>query len=304
MADIILTPIAELIIQTLSSTAVQEIQSLYGAKSELRKLESTLSTIRAVLVDAEKRQIREEQVRDWLEKLEAVLYDADDLVDEVNTEGSCRKLMDGKKIRKKVRTFLSSNNQLVFGPKMAREIKTIRERLDAISADKERFHLEVRQEIIQPERNKRETGAFVDEENVVGREGEMAEIIKRLMSSEVETGTGGSRTRRERVSVIPIVGMGGVGKTTLAQLVYNDRAVKKHFNLRLWVCVSDNVDSDPLIVKVVRSITSAGTKFISMPKLEETVAEEISGKRFLLILDDVWKQEINQEWKDSRKKLC
>ncbi|GMN56830.1 hypothetical protein TIFTF001_025944 [Ficus carica] len=142
----------------------------------------------------------------------------------------------------------------------------------------------------------RETGAFVDEENVVGREGEMVEIIKRLMSSEVETGTGGSSTRRERVSVIPIVGMGGVGKTTLAQLVYNDRAVKKHFNLRLWVCVSDNVDSDPLIVKVVRSITSAGTKFISMPKLEETVAEEITGKRFLLILDDVWKQEINQEW--------
>ncbi|GMN58543.1 hypothetical protein TIFTF001_027641 [Ficus carica] len=205
MADIILSPIAELIVETLGTAAVQEIKSLWGVRDDLEGLESTLSTIRAVLVDAEKKQIRDKHVRVWLQKLEDVLNDADDLVDEVNTEGLRRQLMHGKKIRKKVRTFFSSNNQLVFRRKMAREIKNIRASLDAISADKQHFHLEVAHEI-QPERNARETGTEVDEENVVGRE-----------------------------------------------------------NLR-------------------------------MPKLEETVRENINGKRFLLILDDVWNQEINQEW--------
>ncbi|GMN56860.1 hypothetical protein TIFTF001_027647, partial [Ficus carica] len=79
MADVILSPIVELIIETLGSVAVQEIKSLWGVGDDLEGLESTLSTIRAVLVDAEKRQIRDEQVRDWLQKLEEVLNAADDL---------------------------------------------------------------------------------------------------------------------------------------------------------------------------------------------------------------------------------
>ncbi|GMN38359.1 hypothetical protein TIFTF001_007595, partial [Ficus carica] len=298
MADIILTPIAELIIETLGSAAVKEIRSVYGARDELSKLEDALEHVKAVLADEEKRQIREGEVRVWLQKLEDVLFDADDLVDEVNAEGLRRQLIDGNQAWKKVRTFCSPDNQLFFRHKMAREIKTIWERLDAISADHKRFHLKVAQEI-QPERYPRERGAVVDEENVVGREREKMEILKRLMSSESNTGSS-STDRRERVSVIPIIGIGGLGKTTLVQVVYNDKEVEKHFSVRLWVCVSDNVDKSPLIEKVVRSITNASTQHLTMSKLEETVQEKIKEQRFLLILDDVWNPKINQEWEGLR----
>ncbi|PON85252.1 hypothetical protein TorRG33x02_189200 [Trema orientale] len=102
MAEAILFPIAELIIETLGSAAVQEIKSFWNVEDELRELEGTLSTIKAVLIDAEKRQIHEEQVRVWLQRLEDVVYLADDLVDDIVTEGLQRQVMMPEKKKKNV----------------------------------------------------------------------------------------------------------------------------------------------------------------------------------------------------------
>ncbi|KAF8713508.1 hypothetical protein HU200_028290 [Digitaria exilis] len=71
----------------------------------------------------------------------------------------------------------------------------------------------------------------------------------------------------DHLMVLPIVGMGGLGKTTLAQLIYNEPEIQKHFELRLWVCVSD----------------------------------DLSGKRYLLVLDDVWNRD---EHKWEKLKAC
>ncbi|MED6152647.1 hypothetical protein PIB30_094035 [Stylosanthes scabra] len=103
-----------------------------------------------------------------------------------------------------------------------------------------------------------------------------------------------------KIDVIPLVGIGGLGKTTLAQMVYHDDSVKNHFNLQMWVCVSDD-DRDFEVKRVIHQIVNVAsvgdTRVDQNPSLEEllTLLKQILyEKRFLLVLDDIWNEE---SWK-------
>ncbi|CBI24816.3 unnamed protein product, partial [Vitis vinifera] len=81
--------------------------------------------------------------------------------------------------------------------------------------------------------------------------------------------------------------MGGSGKTTLARLLYNDDRVKEHFHLKAWVCVS----TEFLLIKVTKSfLEEIGSKTDSdnLNKLQLELKDQLSNKKFLLVLDDVW----------------
>ncbi|OAY80411.1 putative disease resistance protein RGA3 [Ananas comosus] len=104
------------------------------------------------------------------------------------------------------------------------------------------------------------------------------------------------RRKKENVSVLSIYGIGGVGKTTLAQVVYNDERVVKHFDLKIWVCVSDNFDVNSLSKEI---IDNAGKGYeadrMNLSSLQATLKEIVMAHRFLLILDDVWNED-SREW--------
>ncbi|XP_043712469.1 putative disease resistance RPP13-like protein 1 [Telopea speciosissima] len=91
-------------------------------------------------------------------------------------------------------------------------------------------------------------------------------------------------------SVLPIVGMGGTGKTTLAQLVYNDEKVKKYFHLKAWVCVSEDFDVMRLTKEILESITGLYPPSNSLDLLQVKLQEALSEKKFLLVLDDMWNE--------------
>jgi DNA-binding GntR family transcriptional regulator len=102
MAEAVLFDIAASIIKSSASLALQEIGLLYGFKDELKKLGKTVSTIQAVLLDAEEQQAHNHAVKDWLGKLKDVMYEADDLLDDYSTELLRRQVMAGDNKAKQV----------------------------------------------------------------------------------------------------------------------------------------------------------------------------------------------------------
>ena len=165
MAEGALIKVAEGIIGQLGNLALKEIGLLWGVKAELEKLGNTVSTIEAVLLDAEEQQWQNHIIKNWLGKMKDVLYEADDLLDGFSTDVLRQEVMTQNKMPKEVRIFFSKSNQLAYGFKMGHKNKSIRERLDAIAADR-RFHLEERPRETQVNRV-RETHYFVRVEDLI-----------------------------------------------------------------------------------------------------------------------------------------
>jgi uridine kinase len=86
---------------------------------------------------------------------------------------------------------------------------------------------------------------------------------------------------KENVSIILIVGIGGQGKTTLAQYVYNDEEVQKHFDMRLWACISDPFDVKTIVQKLIESATKKKPESLEIDPLQSELRVTIGGKRYL-----------------------
>jgi len=293
MAEQLLFVTADQIIETLSSLAGKEMRLLWGVEDEIESLRNTVSTIKAVLLDAEKKQAGNHAVGDWLGKLNDAIYDADDLLDAISTEALRREIRTLEKKAKQVRIFFSRSNQLAYRLRIAHKIKAIRKRLDAINADRERFHLEVRH--VETEVGNRErdnTHSLVLAEAVIGREDDKKAVIDCLMDYNFE----------ENVSILPIVGIGGLGKTTLAQLIFNDEQIEKHFEVKMWVCVSDSFHVKNIVEKILESATNTKQPIVEMNTLVNYLGKEINGKKYLLVLDDVWNED-QEKWSRLKQVL-
>ncbi|KAM4078333.1 hypothetical protein ACB094_09G029100 [Castanea mollissima] len=283
MAETILSVVAEEILGKLISIATEQISLAWGFEGELTKLRGSLTTIKAVLADAERRQVRDEVVRLWLQRLKDVAYDADDVLDEFAYEILRRKVEIRNQMKRKVCFFFSFSNPLAFRLKMANKIKTIHELLEKINDEANSYGLaraspvNANIEIIP----NRETDPSLDHSEVVGREDHASKIVDLL--------TGATK---EQLSVVSIVGMAGLGKTTLAKQVYNDERVKRHFDRTIWVCVSNNFDDKRILREIHELVTHTSNTFENKTAILECLQKELQGKKYLLILDDVWNEDL------------
>ncbi|WKA13410.1 hypothetical protein VitviT2T_030711 [Vitis vinifera] len=293
MADQIPFGVVEHILTNLGSKAFQEIGSMYGVPKEMTKLNGKLGTIKAVLLDAEEKQQQQSNraVKDWVRRFRGVVYDADDLLDDYATH-----YLQRGGLARQVSDFFSSENQVAFRFKMSHRLKDIKERIDDIAKEIPMLNLTPRDIVLHTrvENSGRDTHSFVLKSEMVGREENKEEIIGKLLSSNGE----------EKLSVVAIVGIGGLGKTTLAQLVYNDERVVNHFEFKIWACISDDsgdgFDVNMWIKKILKSLNDGGAE--SLETMKTKLHEKISQKRYLLVLDDVWNQN-PQQWDHVRTLL-
>ncbi|CAN1161226.1 Putative disease resistance protein RGA4 [Linum perenne] len=219
------------------------------------------------------------------------MYDADDLLDDLYTEARRQEMAPVVTCWSMVCfLFYSLPKQLIYELKMAHNIKAIREKLDDITKDKVNLHLEIRfEEALPSTLPSRETGPCPPT-IVVGREDDTKNIIELLLDAKANN------------SVVSIVGIGGLGKTTLAQLVFDANQVKDHFDTKTWVYVSESFDVKVILGKMIQSLTLQTQAGLQLDVLQAQLLEQITGKRYLFVLDDVW-NETAESWEELGKCL-
>ncbi|TQD84016.1 hypothetical protein C1H46_030466 [Malus baccata] len=250
-------------------------------ESLLMKLKITLLALYAVLSDAEEKQIVNPAVRNWLDELKHAVFDAEDLLDEIDTEAlRCKVEGEGQnnKLTSKVwNCFFTSRNSSYLN--MNGRIEELFQRLKQLAKEKDVIGLREVHGVKVSHRTP--TTSLVDDSRVYGRDDDKKYLSTVLLSDDASDND---------VCVLAIVGMGGVGKTALAQILYNDDNVKEHFALRAWACVSEDYDPIRVTKTLLESVTSKPCNLTDLNLLQLELKKQIRGKKFLFVLDDLWNE--------------
>ncbi|MED6132147.1 hypothetical protein PIB30_016569 [Stylosanthes scabra] len=243
------------------------IQGKKLSEKMIQRFKTILNAAEALLNDAERRQIREGPVKVWLDDLKDALYEADDFLDEIATKAATQKDPPGNFLSR----FLNMQDR-----EMVARMEDVIGRLESIVNQKDTLGLK---EIPMENMSWRTPStSLVKESDIYGRDEDREALVK-LLLGDANDGD---------VSVIPIVGMGGIGKTTLAQLVYNDDQVQQKFKLKAWVCVGEEFNVLKVTTTIVEKATSRSCNMYDLDSIQLHLKNELAGKEFFLVLDDLW----------------
>ncbi|MQL79327.1 hypothetical protein Taro_011774 [Colocasia esculenta] len=261
--------------------AISVVQSEFSLQQDLEKhladLNRTQKRISAMLKDAEERRIiQEEAVLLWLTELQHVALDAED----INDEFMSRLPRPSSSREPPLRLLRDSPAP----PRKAPLIKEIEERYDRIAKDKKRLRLHSVEAPIRPSREAEapSTAAATlpcDSNSqlqvILARDGDTQELLPLLQSN-------------AGLQVIPIFGMAGLGKTTLARLVFNDGSVRTYFGQnRIWICTTKGFDVVRITREILECLTGEACNLTNFNLMQCKVREHLIGNPFLLVLDDV-----------------
>ncbi|KAL4625958.1 hypothetical protein ACB092_05G061500 [Castanea dentata] len=224
----------------------------------------------------------------------------DDVLDEWNTAMIKSEIEKQEKtessliLKKKVCSFIPSSSccfrqfkKLGLRHDIAHKIKELSGNLDELHKESAGFgfgnYLNRDTEVVA----RPKTTSHIDVSRICGRDKERNELVSNLL--------GKCSHEEKSPRVISLIGMGGMGKTTLAQLAYNDVDVKAHFETLIWVCVSDPFDQIRVAKAIIESIERQSPNIFELQNLLDRICDLIRGKKFFLVLDDVW-SEIPNDW--------
>ncbi|GKV49892.1 hypothetical protein SLEP1_g56616 [Rubroshorea leprosula] len=276
----------------VTAFASDQVNLALGWEEELKKFHRTMMRLRGFLQDAHEKNVSGHlALKSWLQDLRDIADEADDILEEVAYEGMQREVKKSK-VR---RLTLPDPSPLLFRQEMANRVADLNKRLADINSSAHQLGLQYKLADMVPEprgRAGRETHSFLSSQ-VFGREEDVSKMVSLLVDS----------SSQHDLPVMIIVGMAGLGKTTIAKAVLKNEKIREHFgDNKMWVCVSENFDDKKILMEMLKSCSGSssgdgdfGSKDIVMKELQEKLGK----KNYLLILDDVWNEE-RQMWEELR----
>ena len=288
MAETVLTPIIDKLLQLL----INEAKLFKGVHGEITNLKDELDIIQSFLKDADSRSKRgdmDSAVKIWMKQVGELADRIEDAIDEYLHHVAQRRHHQRGFIG-----FIRKTGLLIKALKpsysIASEIRSINESLCKIKDRGERYGLRpcekgVSLKALNVEGHGYELGPrlgsfFMEEAELVGMDSTLEELVKCLVEGE------SLRT------MISLVGEGGIGKTTLAKRVYDDAAVKEHFDCHAWITVSQSHSIGKLVRSMIRQICPTEESVVEesdqIHEIINPLRQYLQTKRYVVLFDDIW----------------
>jgi hypothetical protein len=288
---VVLEALASYVQNMLTDKAKEEVCMLLGVPDEMDKMRVKLGDLKRFLADADRRNISDETVQEWVKEFRFTMYDASDILD----------LCQLKAMKRGPSRDMGCFNPLLFclrnplhAHDMGSRLKKLNEKLINIETRSKNFNFlptayegngRIRN-IDSSRRARRETTGDLNKLDLVG------EKIEEDTRNLVELLTREEKTIHEhnKVMVFAIVGVGGVGKTTLAKTIFNNEIIEQQFNKKIWLSVNQDFNDHNLLE---RAITGAGGDHQTAGNIKDALVETLKQalekcKTTLLVMDDVW----------------
>ncbi|XP_077236604.1 disease resistance protein RPM1-like [Tasmannia lanceolata] len=271
------------LINKLESLLREEAKLLSGVGSEVRRIKDELESIKAFLKDADARAENEEGVKIWVKQVRDVSYDIEEVLDEfvlrlapphehgcVGFLCKCAHFIKNLTVRHRVATGMQ-NLQTQVHDISNRKDKYALNRTEQGSSSSSTWH------------DLRVNALFVEEAELVGINKPRNELVEWLLDED------------QKLKTISVVGMGGLGKTTLVKNVYDNERAKGNLECYAWITVSESITTEKLLKSMVKEFCKSrkepvpeGLDSMKDAQLIDELREYLQNKRYVIVLDDVW----------------
>ncbi|CAN4080177.1 unnamed protein product [Withania somnifera] len=244
----------------------RKIVFLKNVEQEVEGVRNELIHMKCFLKDADMKQEEDEAatIRNWVSEIRAVAYHAEDVIEIFIHQVESRK----------PQSFFI---KCVFYPKklyclykVGKELESIRTRILEISNSRKRYGI-------------KQIQGFGDGEGTISTREKMQKHMRSVVSILLK--------EDKQLRVASIVGMGGVGKTTLAKEVYNQTQIRERFDTRAWLYVSQDYKPMKIIKELILQLASPEEDKVKIAGLEEMLQRRLEDTRYFIVLDDIWTTE-------------
>ncbi|PUZ59271.1 hypothetical protein GQ55_4G027600 [Panicum hallii var. hallii] len=249
----------------------------------MKQIQGELSILQAFISQVSAHKDGDKAFDAWLDQVRDVSHEVEDIIDEYAYLSA--QAMDTSSFFK--RKFHQIKN-FTSWQKLPIQISQVEARIQRLAEIRNRYGISVVEEdkgskLQQPNQLRMSDSAYLtDNSEIVGNVDEIAILTQWLLEE-----------KQDR-TLIAIFGMGGLGKTTITSSVYNNKRIRRTFDCRAWVTLSQTYQAEELLREIInqlidqRSSMASGLTTMSRMKLLEVIQIYLRDKKYIIVLDDVW----------------